>query len=203
MLIGKYNKSLIITYIGVAFAICGMNFAFGNDLRNTMICLVIAGVCDLFDGKVARKCKRTEEEKLYGIQIDSLADMVGFVVFPVVIGYSMGLTCWYHIIAYVLLVLGGITRLGYFNIMVSEKNKDVPVKKYKGLPVTSTSIILPFFWIMCEALNKVGFSSIYIVLIYIISILFVLNISIPKFKGKAYIVITFLAVAGIIIMMLL
>ena len=116
MFIGKYNKSLIITYVGVAFALVGMNLALSNNLKLCMICMVIAGICDLFDGKVARMCKRTEEEKLFGIQIDSLADMVGFDVFPVIIGYSMGLNAWYNIIGYVLLVLAGITRLGFFNI---------------------------------------------------------------------------------------
>ena len=203
MLIGKYNKSLIITYIGVAFAICGMHFSLQHDLKKAMICLVTAGVCDLFDGQVARKCKRTEEEKLFGIQIDSLADMVGFVVFPVIIGYSIGLDCWYHIVGYILLVLAGITRLGFFNITVSDKNRDVPIKTYRGLPVTSTSIIIPFFWILCEVIKKTSFSSIYTFLMYIIALLFVLNIGIPKFKGKAYIIIALLALIGIIVMILL
>ena len=146
MFIGKYNKSLIITYIGVAFAIIGMNFSLQGNFRYAMICLVVAGVCDLFDGKVARMCKRTKEEKLFGIEIDSLADMVGFVVFPVIIGYSLGLNGWVNIVGYILLVLAGITRLGFFNITVADKNTDKPVKCYNVLPVTSTSIIIPFFW---------------------------------------------------------
>ena len=56
MFIGKYNKSLIITYLGVAFAIIGMFFALSNNLQYAMVCMVIAGVCDMFDGKVARLC---------------------------------------------------------------------------------------------------------------------------------------------------
>lgn len=201
MFIGKYNKSLIITYIGVAFAIIGMNFALINhNIKNAMICLVIAGICDLFDGKVARMCKRTEEEKLFGIQIDSLSDMVGFVVLPVVIGYSLGLANWYNILGYVLLVLAGITRLGFFNITVSETNRDEPVKTYSGLPVTSTSAIIPLLWYICELLNKIDFSKIYVIAIYIIAFLFVFNFKIPKFKGKAYIVISILAVLGLILM---
>ena len=203
MFIGKYNKSLIITYIGVAFAIIGMKFAFEMDLEKSMICLVVAGVCDLFDGKVARKCKRTDEEKLFGIQIDSLADMVGFVAFPVVIGYSLGLNSCSCIAAYILLVLCGITRLGFFNILVSNDNKDVPVKCYKGLPVTSTSIIIPFLWIICQIFNPELFLNIYIYMIYLVAILYVLNIKIPKIKGKAYLVVTLLAILGIILLVIL
>ena len=201
MFIGKYNKSLIITYVGVAFAIMGMNFALKHDLRMTMVCLVIAGVCDLFDGKVARMCKRTEEEKLFGIEIDSLADMVGFVVFPIVIGYSMGLNNWYNIFGYVLFVLCGITRLGFFNISVVDTNRDKPVSTYKGLPVTSSSIIFPFFWFLCEIISKLSFSCLYPFLTYIIAFLFIFNFSIPKFKGKAYIVLSIIAILGLILLL--
>ena len=203
MFIGKYNKTLILTYLGVASALIGMNFALQGDFKVTMICMVIAGVCDLFDGKVARMCKRTEEEKQFGIQIDSLADMVGFVVFPVVIGYSLGLNNWYNILAYVLLVLAGITRLGFFNITVAEKNTDVPVKTYSGLPVTSTSIILPLFWFVCEAMKGVDFTTIYTYIIYIVALLFVLNIKVPKLKGKAYIIAGIIAAIGLALLFII
>ena len=193
MFIGKYNKTLILTYLGVAFALIGMNFALQGNFKYAMICMVVAGVCDLFDGKVARMCKRTEEEKCFGIEIDSLADMVGFVVFPVIIGYSLGLNAWYNILGYVFLVLAGITRLGFFNISVVETNKDVPVKTYSGLPVTSTSIIVPFFWFVCELIKGLSFSSIYIYIIYVVALLFILNIKIPKLKGKAYIIVAIIA----------
>ena len=187
MFVGKYNKSLIITYIGVGFAIAGMNYALGIDLRMAMICLIIAGVCDLFDGKVARMCKRTEEEKLFGIEIDSLADMVGFVVFPIIIGYSMGLNNWYNILGYILFVLCGITRLGFFNISVVDTNRDKPV---------SISLI----WFLCELIAKASFSCIYPFITYIVAFLFVFNFNIPKFKGKAYIVVSLLAVLAILLM---
>ena len=197
MFIGKYNKSIILTYLGVAFGIVGMNFALQNNIRYCMICLVLAGVCDLFDGKVARMCKRTEDEKLFGIEIDALADMVNFVTFPCIIGYSLGLNAWYNILGYILLVLAGITRLGFFNISVFTTNISEPVNSYKGLPVTSTSIIVPFLWVVCEFLLKINFSLIFPYMTYIIALLFVLNFSIPKFKGKAYIVLAIIALLGL------
>ena len=49
----------------------------------------------MFDGKVARTKKdRTECEKKFGIQIDSLCDAICFGVLPVVIGYSVGMRDW-------------------------------------------------------------------------------------------------------------
>ena len=198
MFIGKYNKSLILTYIGAACAVVGMHFALIHNLKYAMICIVLAGVCDLFDGKVARMCKRTEEEKLFGIEIDSLADMVGFVVFPVVIGYSLGLTEWYYILGYVLLVLAGITRLGFFNISVSDTNRDTPIKKYSGLPVTSTSFIVPLLYVISILFKNIEFATMYPYMTYIVAFLFVLNFKLPKPKGKAYIVIAIIALLGLI-----
>jgi len=203
MFIGKYNKSLIITYLGVAFAIVGMNLALNGDLRFAMMCFVVAGVCDLFDGKVARMCKRTEDEKKYGVEIDSLADMVGFVVFPVVIGYSMGLNEWYHILGYILLVLAGITRLGFFNITVIDANRDEPVKHYSGLPVTSTSILLPLTWFVTEMLDCCTFKGVFPFVIYIVALLFITNIKIPKLKGKAYLIISVVAILGLLALFLI
>ena len=64
MFIGKWNKSVILTYLGMAVAVAGIFLSFtGIDVKYAFVCLMVAGICDLFDGAVARKCKRTEEEK--------------------------------------------------------------------------------------------------------------------------------------------
>ena len=56
---------------------------------------MLAGVCDMFDGKIARTMKRTKQEKRFGIQIDSLSDFLCFGVLPAMIGYNIGMTEWY------------------------------------------------------------------------------------------------------------
>ena len=55
-----------------------------------MFFLMFCGLCDAFDGKVARtKKNRTEQMKQFGIQIDSLSDLVAFGVLPACIGIAM------------------------------------------------------------------------------------------------------------------
>ena len=201
MFIGKYNKSLIVTYIGVALAIIGMYFAFSLKLKYSIICLVLAGACDLFDGKIARMCKRTKDEISFGIQLDSLADMINFVAFPIVFGYAIGLREWYHILGYILLAMGGIQRLAHFNVLVGNKEDDGPVKYYSGLPVTSTSITFPFIWILSNWIAPQAYHVIYIALVYITALLFVLNIKVPKFKGIAYPILAVVAIIGILIIL--
>ena len=86
MLIGFYGASVILTYVGLSFSIVGMAFAFSGHIPTAIMCLIIAGVCDMFNGTIARACKRTDKEKKFGIQLDSLVDVVSFGVFPIVIG---------------------------------------------------------------------------------------------------------------------
>ena len=198
MFIIKLHKSTLITYLGVIFAVLSMYFAFtrmafieGSYLRLSLIFLVLSGICDMFDGKVARMCKRTQEEKEFGIQIDSLADTVNFVVLPVIIMISLGMTSVIDVIIYMLLILCGISRLGYFNVNASLDN---PVKYYNGLPVTSTAIIYPVLGLLHGHIPENTFCQIYIIATLITAILFIAKIKIPKLKGSAYIIVPILAI---------
>ena len=197
MFIIKLHKSVLVTYLGVIFAVLSMYFAFtkmafceDSYIRFSLIFLVLSGVCDMFDGKVARMCKRTEEEKEFGIQIDSLADTVNFVVLPVIIMISLGMTNIFDVIVYMLFILCGISRLGYFNVHASLDN---PVKYYNGLPVTSTAIIYPILGLLHGNIAEPTFCLVYIIATLITAILFVAKIKIPKLKGKAYIIVPILA----------
>jgi len=179
MFIGKFNKSVIVTYIGTFSAMLGMWLAFNSHPTGAIITLMIAGICDLFDGKIARMCKnRTDEDKLFGVEIDSLADMVAFVVFPIVIAYTLGINNWYNIIFFTLFTICAITRLAYFNVST---NGDGPVKYYSGLPVTTTAIIFPAIYLLKNLItNQVIFNNIFGFSFLIIAFLFVYNFKIRK-----------------------
>ena len=79
----------------------------------------------MFDGKIARtKKNRTEEEKCFGIQIDSLADIVCFGILPIVLGFKLGM---YHIYGIAILLfygLAGLIRLAYFNVMEEKRQNE-------------------------------------------------------------------------------
>ena len=198
MFIVKINKSVLITYLGVIFAVIAMYFSFTkiafaeiNYLRYSLVFLILSGICDMFDGKVARMCKRTIKEKEFGIQLDSLADTVNFLCLPVIIMLSLGMNTIIDIIVYCLFILCGVSRLGYFNV---NANLDSPVKYYNGLPVTSTSIIYPLVGLLHGQISVNAFQIVLIVVTLITAILFVMRIKIPKFKGIAYVIIPVLAI---------
>ena len=194
MFLGKYNKSIILTFIGVGLSVMGIYFSFTDNIRYAMLCLAVSGVCDLFDGMVARMCRRNEEEKLFGMEIDSLADMMNFVALPIAVCCGMGLTKWYNLMIYIVYTLAAIERLGYFNIGARELGAETPVKFYTGLPVTFAALIFTTFWLLSFSLEPGTFSIVYSLLMLITALLYVLKIKVPKPRGKAYVILGLLAI---------
>ena len=81
-MIGFYDYTVVLTYISFTSSIIGIFCAVTGHPKWAVFCLALSGLCDMFDGKIARtKKNRTEDEKQFGIQIDSLCDVVCFGVF--------------------------------------------------------------------------------------------------------------------------
>ncbi|MCI5649775.1 MAG: CDP-alcohol phosphatidyltransferase family protein [Fusicatenibacter sp.] len=150
-MIGFYDYTVILTYISFASSVCGIFLAVTGHFNWAIFCLAFSGLCDMFDGKIARTKKdRTEDEKKFGIQIDSLCDVVCFGVFPIVICYEMGMRHLYSIPLLVFYGLAGIIRLGYFNVMEEKRQEETEEarKYYQGLPITSMSVALPLLFVV-------------------------------------------------------
>ena len=72
-MIGFYNYTVILTYVSLLVSSVGIGLAAAGHPFGALCCLLASGVCDMFDGKIARTRKKsTDEEKRFGIQIDSL-----------------------------------------------------------------------------------------------------------------------------------
>ena len=77
-MLGIYNYTVILTYIGFLSGFAGILCALEGNAAWALNCLILAGICDVFDGKVASTKKdRTRSEKRFGIQIDSLSGLRG------------------------------------------------------------------------------------------------------------------------------
>ena len=89
-LIGFYNYTVILTYLSLVSSLLGIKFAFEGKAFAAMACLAASGICDMFDGVVARSKKdRTDDQKNFGIQLDSLCDVVCFGKYSI---YCLGLS---------------------------------------------------------------------------------------------------------------
>ncbi|WP_019679793.1 CDP-alcohol phosphatidyltransferase family protein [Ruminococcus flavefaciens] len=186
-MIGYYNYTVILTYMSLISSIMGMFFAAGfggvsSHPDYAIICLMVSGLCDMFDGKVARTKKdRTESEKKFGIQIDSLCDAVCFGVLPSVIGYSIGMRDWVDLPILVLFPLCAIIRLAYFNVAEEDRQKKTSEnrKVYEGLPVTSVALILPLLYSFHKDIGD-WFPEVYGGALLVIAIAFITRFKVKK-----------------------
>ena len=83
-MIGFYSYTVILTYLSLVFAMVGIHLSVIGLYQWSFICLMMCGICDTFDGMVARSKKnRTEEEKKFGIQIDGTLMLITGILFVV------------------------------------------------------------------------------------------------------------------------
>ena len=208
-MVGFYNYTVILTYLSVLLAGVGMVFAIDGHPGLASMMLALCGVCDMFDGTIARSKKnRTEDEKAFGIQIDSLCDLVSFGVLPAVIGmaYAEGAEVPGHEgfslekLVLILLPLFGLIRLAYFNVQESHLQEDgIKRKYYKGLPITSSAVIFTMLFVVriFFRIPPVTYYNVYCILALVTGILFITPIKVPKPGLKGLI---FFAAMGLLIL---
>ncbi|MDD2208664.1 MAG: CDP-alcohol phosphatidyltransferase family protein [Bacilli bacterium] len=179
--IGIYDYTVILTYLSLCSSVVGISLAFNGHSFFALICLMLSGLFDMFDGKVARTKKRNQREINYGIQIDSLADIIAFGVLPICIGFSLGIKSWYYLPICIAFTLGALIRLAYFNVNEEEVSKTTAGRStsFIGLPTTSVALILPLVYMFKNWTNEY-FQYIYTLALLIISVLFVLNANFIK-----------------------
>lgn len=181
-MIGFYSYTVVLTYLGLASAAMGMILTFQGFAKYALFCLAFSGLCDMFDGKVARlKKDRTEDEKRFGIQIDSLCDVVCFGAFPMILCYSIGMRGPAGISILVFYLIAGVIRLAFFNVMEEKRQDetDEARKYYQGLPITSIAIILPLFCTLRPLLGHRFLSEPHICILTV-GLLFIINFPLRK-----------------------
>ena len=183
-MIGFYNYSVIVTYLGVISSMIGISLACNGIFDGAILCLALAGACDTFDGKIARAMKnRTHEMEIFGVQIDSLCDMVCFGVTPAVICYQMGLKSVAGICCEIFFVLCGVIRLAYFNMLEElkhSKSASADEKKYyHGLPITSITIIFPVVYMFRTFLDG-HFTILLAVMLLFVGFFYILDFRLKK-----------------------
>ncbi|MDR1017972.1 MAG: CDP-alcohol phosphatidyltransferase family protein [Lachnospiraceae bacterium] len=86
--IGFYNHANFVTVFGLLLALTSCVCAFyGMNIAIIMTFFIGSGLCDLFDGVIARKLKRSDDEKAFGVELDSLCDCVSFGVAPCLLSF--------------------------------------------------------------------------------------------------------------------
>ena len=188
--IGFYNYTVILTYLSLVSGLVSMKCACDGKPGAAIWCLILSGICDMFDGVVARSKKdRTADEKNFGIQLDSLCDIVCFGVVPAVFLYFNGVRGILGLAMLIFYVLCAVIRLAFFNVLETKRqmSENGCAKGYRGLPVTFAAIIFPLFFLLDIAFipGRV-IRVIYHILPLLMGLLFISDFHIPKLDiGKA------------------
>lgn len=227
-MLGFYNYTTILTYLSLMSAGLGIVISLGGDGHPYagMCFLLFCGLCDAFDGKVARtKSDRTPEECSFGVQIDSLSDIVAFGVLPVCIGAALmkkdlflafrhepgigKVTLVLLAIVMALYLLAGMIRLAYFNVTEEQRQKTESGarKYYYGLPITSASLVFPTILLVNYILQKtVGpeadITAVYFAVMALCGIAFVTKFQLKKPGLRGILIMIGIGVVEFIIMML-
>ncbi len=203
--IGYYDYTVVLTYIGMLSAVSGIFMVMNQNYIMAVILLMAAGLCDMFDGAVASTKKRSVSEKRFGIQIDSLSDLVSFGVLPAVFVYQLSGRKVHCGIISALFILAALIRLAFFNVLEEERQSIDPGSKsfFLGVPVTTIAIILPIVYtLFVKCLLKHTFWFTLMLVVTGIGFITPVKIKKPESLGKVIILVIGIAeVAGIAFVM--
>ena len=192
--------------VGDGGVVSGVTFAMQGKPDAAVICLIASGVCDMFDGTVARTAKRNDMQKAFGIQIDSLADVMSFGLLPAAIGYCLfdlsGNSSTFATVLTVgicsIYVLCGLMRLAWFNATEEEMQARCEKRTYYvGLPITVASLILSVAYFIIAGMEHV--SCIYTSLLMVLAIAFISKFHMPKVKLQYVVVVAFVGLGVILL----
>ena len=205
-MIGFYDYTVVLTYLSMVSATAGIIVCL-NDIGHPylgMFFLMFCGLCDAFDGKIARTKKdRTEQMQKFGIQIDSLSDLVSFGLLPACIGIAMLRSSievsifpdfkFLHLAdkpvvtklvltaTAILYALAAMIRLAYFNVTEEERQEKEKSsrKAFVGLPVTSAALVFPTI-LLIHIFSSADLTLLYFVFLAVVGVLFITPIRVQK-----------------------
>jgi len=169
----RFNIANIVTYLNVAFGVVAIYFTTKGDFFTAIIFAWLAGACDLTDGKLARKYNLSTE---YGVQLDSFADFLSFVVMPpFLLFYALKADMtsdWQELViglVFIGYIIAGLKRLIEFNL----KSDAGEVEKYfEGVPTPLGAILV---WILYLLFAYKIISSIAIITLLVVVIAWSMN----------------------------
>ncbi len=136
-----------------AIMMCAGTDVTNDEVYNAALLLFYSFLFDLFDGRVARM---TKTQSAFGVEFDSLADLISFGIAPAVIAYRWSLedAGFAGVIISFLYVLGGAVRLARFNVAAhSVVKKKKPGKYMMGLPIPVAAAFIVAFVVAARAMK--------------------------------------------------
>nr|WP_321267882.1 CDP-alcohol phosphatidyltransferase family protein [uncultured Sulfurimonas sp.] len=146
-----FNLANLFTFVNITAGLLATYFITQNNFVLAIILAWIGGAFDIFDGKIARKYKLSNE---FGVQLDSFADFLSFVLVPVFLIFQAvyatslsGISILIASVVSIYYVISGLRRLIHFNLNTDAGEVD---KFFTGVPTPLGAILLWLVY-LCHA----------------------------------------------------
>jgi CDP-diacylglycerol---serine O-phosphatidyltransferase len=176
---GIYILPNLITTASLFAGFYAIIEAINGNFELAAVAILVSLILDGLDGRVARM---THSSSNFGVQYDSLADLVSFGVAPALIVYFWALRPYgrYGWVAAFLFVVCGALRLARFNVQTGV----IDPRYFNGLPIPAAATMVATYILMYYELGDWAPDRHILVLlmIYVLSFLMVSNIKYYSFK---------------------
>ncbi|MFD0944257.1 CDP-diacylglycerol--serine O-phosphatidyltransferase [Savagea faecisuis] len=164
----KEQLANILTLINLSFGILSLIFLFKGHPSIAVIFIIIAAMCDRFDGAAAR---RFHTESDFGKELDSLSDLISFGVAPAFLIYQSVLvdTLWLGIGMVIFYILAGAIRLARYNVQTFDG-------AFYGLPITVAGVFVATSYFIIPYMSV----QFYIILLLVMGLAMVSSFRISK-----------------------
>jgi CDP-diacylglycerol--serine O-phosphatidyltransferase len=174
----------LITVLALCLGLTAIRLAYEGRLDTAVICIIIAGVLDGLDGRLARFLKGTSR---FGAELDSLSDFVCFGVAPALVLYGFilhNLRGLGWVVALVFAIASAL-RLARFNVMLDDPTRPDWKKNFfvgMAAPAGAVTVLLPVYLHFVDV--PMGPRMAPVVLVYVVFVAFMMVSTVPTYSGK-------------------
>ena len=177
---GVYLLPNLLTTCGLFSGFYAIIATIDAQYQAAALCILIAHVFDGLDGRIARLTKSSSR---FGIEYDSLTDLVAFGVAPGILAYKWALEPWGHWgwLAASLYVTCGALRLARFNVQIASVEK----RYFVGLPIPAAAGVIAatvLLWLWLGGEGETGKHITMLLVIFAVAGLMVSEIRYYSFK---------------------
>lgn len=183
-IIQQLDLANFLTITGLMLGFISAILALQSQFYGALICLIYAGLTDVFDGFVAKTIQRTKWQSAVGKQLDNLADICSFGFSPAIFAYCFGLQDFLSILLLMMYVGASALRLAFFNCvgLYNEGEKHY----YIGMPVTCVAFFLPLTFLSNFILSDNYMKILLMALYAVLTVMMVSNFKVMKLNGIWY-----------------
>lgn len=177
---GIYILPNLITSLNIFCGFYSIIASINGDFERAAVAIVIAVIFDSLDGKIARATNTTSE---FGVEYDSLSDLISFGIAPSLLAYlwilqPFGKSGW---LAAFLYTICGALRLARFN---TTSNSEISSDFFQGLPIPAGAgtIAATVLFIHKYSIEFNYLPSVMLLLLYCLAVLMVSSLKYYSFK---------------------